>query len=241
MATPLNNSLLKGIEILSLFSPARSEISAATAVEHLGMNAATAHRFLTTLQHCGAVRAVRRGHFALGPRIEELAQLVDDGGASLADRVQPEVDGLCDALGESAMACRPMPAGPTCLCAAEPARPLTVSVEAGAVLSLQQSSQGRLLLADMSPEERAETFAQMPASEGVPERELDSIARRGYAVTLGTSEPDIGAVAVPVRDRTGQIRLTLSVFGLLSRFDQELIKQARTEMFAAAERLGAAI
>lgn len=241
MATPLNNSLLKGIEILSLFSPARSEISAATAVEHLGMNAATAHRFLTTLQHCGAVRSVRRGHFALGPRIEELAQLVEDGGPSLVDLVQPEVDALCATLGESAMACRPLPAGPTCLCAAEPARPLTISVEAGAVLSLHQSSQGRLLLADMSPEARAETFADLPASERVQDRELDSIARRGYAVTLGANEPDIGAVAVPVRDRTGRIRLTLSVFGLLSRFDQELIKHARTELFAAAERLSAVV
>lgn len=237
MATPLNNSLLKGIEILSLFSAARPEISAATAVQHLGMNAATAHRFLTTLQHCGAVRAVRRGQFALGPRIEELAQLVEEAGPSLADRVQPELDALCLSLDETVMACKPLASGPSCIAAAEPTRAITVSVEVGAALSLHQSAAGRLILAEMAPDARSEILAALPPAEAVAERELDSISRRGYAVTLGTTEPDIGALSVPVRDMAGQLKLTLSVFGLMSRFDQDLLRTARTELAAAADRI----
>lgn len=236
MATPKNNSLLKGIEILSLFSLRQTEISTALVVEQLGMNAATAHRFLMTLEHSGALRSVRRGAYVLGPRVEELASLVE-ATQSLAALLQPELDALSGLLNESVMACRPARHGPTCIAVAYSRRPIKVKIDVGTVLSLHNSAQGRLFLADMTPPERVEASAGLPKEEIAAERELDSIARRGYAVNLGQNEPDIGAVSVPVRNRSGRIALTLSVFGMLSRFDQDLMRVARTELFAAAERL----
>ena len=117
MSTPLNHSVLKGFGILSLFSADRKEISAETVVARLGMSQATAHRFLMTLEHAGALRITRRGRFALGQKIEELGWLAGESG-SLSIIVQPEIDLLSSTLNESVMACRLTRFGPTCVAVA---------------------------------------------------------------------------------------------------------------------------
>ncbi|WP_089717899.1 helix-turn-helix domain-containing protein [Candidatus Entotheonella palauensis] len=66
MTTPLNSSLIKGFAILKLFSKDRTELTATVVSRELGMNSASAHRFLTTLEEIGALASPRRGCYALG-------------------------------------------------------------------------------------------------------------------------------------------------------------------------------
>ena len=78
VATGLNNSILRGFAILGLFNDDRPEISAATVSEELGVNAITAHRFLKTLEHVGAVTAVSRGRFRIGYKVIGIAASAGD-------------------------------------------------------------------------------------------------------------------------------------------------------------------
>lgn len=239
MATPLNNSLIRGFEILALFDERRSQITAALVVEQLGMNLATAHRFLTTLEHIGALRLVERGSYALGPRIEDLAYLATGGGA-MGALMDPVLAGLSRDLGESAMACRLSPHGPICVAVAEAPRTLSVNIRVGTLLPLHSTAQGRLWLAEMDADTRQQTLSGLavPAEEGISHGELDALRDDGFAVNLGGNEPDIAAVSVPVRDRKGQMRLSLSVFGMLSRFTPDLIERARFALSRAAHQAG---
>ena len=245
MSTPLNNSLLRGFEILSLFAPSLREISAATVVERLGMNNATAHRFLMTLAHVGAVRSTRRGYFALGPKIEELGWLAEVTD-SLSSVLQPEIDALSRELNESVMACRLTRHGPTCVAVANSARPISVNIRVGTLLPLHVTAQGKLWLADMSPSERRSRLVA-PSVAGPQisvrglaklEEELQDIQLRGYALNLGDNEPDIAAISVPVKNCTGNTMVTLSAFGMLSRFDDEFLEKAKERLMAAACRIG---
>ena len=244
MSTPLNGSLLRGFEILGLFTADRPEITAALVQKELGLNAATAHRFLATLEAAGALHAVRRGAYRLGTGLIELGALAEQTNPALR-RIQPILDELRDRLNESVMVCRLSRQGPTCALVATAERPITVSIRTGTTLSLLNSAQGRLWLAELSPTERA-TLAQrtgetpatdLPALLDAMEPELDRIRSDGVARNAGDAEPDIGAVAVPLRDRQGKVALTLSVFGPLNRFTAEHGDRLEPAIREAATRI----
>ena len=245
MPTPLNSSILKGFEILSLFSKGRPEISSAIVGEYLGLNSSTAHRFLKTLEAAGALRATKRGYFTLGPKIEELGLIAEETDA-LPLVIQKEIDLLSRDLNESVMVCRLTRYGPTCVAVSNSSRAITVNISIGTLLPLHSTAQGKLWLAEMSPSERSARLSaqkvvgpQAPAPD--PERlqaELSRVRRQGYALNLGENEPDIAAVSVPIRNASGKTVLTLSTFGMLSRFGAEFLEKAKARLPAAADRIG---
>ena len=153
MNTPVNNSVLKGFRILSLFSNDQREISTRTVVDRLGMSHATAHRFLISLERAGALRMTGRGRFALGSKIEELGSIAGEFG-SLSIIVQPEIDRLSTDLNESVMACRLTRYGPACVAVANSPRPISVNISVGTLLPLHSTAQGQIWLAEMSRGER---------------------------------------------------------------------------------------
>ncbi len=245
MNTPVNNSVLKGFRILSLFSNDQREISTRTVVDRLGMSSATAHRFLISLERAGALRATGRGRFALGSKIAELGSIAGEYG-SLSIIVQPEIDRLSADLNESVMACRLTRYGPACIAVANSSRPISVNVSVGTLLPLHSTAQGKIWLSEMSRAERRSHLA-LTAIAGTPATSIDlesladalkSVRRQGFSLNLGENEPDIAALAVPVRDGDGTIRLTISVFGMLSRFSGDFLDRARPRMIDASHRIG---
>ena len=99
----------------------------------------------------------------------------------------------------------------------------------------------------MSPEDLDSRLAAMELSRFTektltdPERlrgDLDLVRSRGYATNLGERETEMGAVAVPVVTPSGEMVLSISVFGLYSRFDAELVERAIEGLKAAASQLG---
>lgn len=242
MSTPLNASVLKSFEILGLFSEDGPEISAATVVERLGMNTATAHRFLMTLERAGAISATSRGHYTLGPRLEEMGRLAESANP-WRRLLQPRLDALSRLLDESVMACRFSSQGPVCVSVAGSQRAISVTIKLGTVLPAEISAQGKLWLARMSRPERERRVAEMIGDRVMPDmtrfhEELDGVLAEGVATNLGVTEPDIGAVAVPVLTPAGVMRLSFSVFGLLSRFDAARVARCRAALARAADEVG---
>lgn len=242
MATPLNSSVLKAFDILDLITPERREISAATVASELGMNTATAHRFLLTLEAAGVLASMRRGSFGFGPRMELLGRMAEAVNP-MAARVQAIIEGVSREVNESVMACRLGRDGPTCMAVAAAERPISVNIKVGTVLPMIATAQGRLWLAWMSAAERAAWFrahpeqALGPAEAARLEHDLATIRAEGFAVNRGDNEPDIAAVAVPVLSADGRMQMTLSVFGMLSRFDEALVAKAKTLLQEASETL----
>jgi DNA-binding IclR family transcriptional regulator len=231
MSTPLNASVLKAFSILRLITPARPEISAATVAAELGENSATAHRFLMTLEEAGALVSYRRGYFALGPLIEALGG-VAEANNQIAARIRPILAELAHKINESVMVCRLGRDGPTCIAVASSQRSISVNINVGTVLPITRSAQGKIFLAAMAPEARA---GWLPPGQTVEEFDLPRIRAEGYARNRGDNEPDIGALSVPLHNKNGEVVLTLSTFGMLRRFDDEMVKTALPALFAAAE------
>ncbi|WP_375260695.1 IclR family transcriptional regulator [Palleronia sp.] len=233
MSTPLNGSVLKAFAILRMITHDRPEISAMAVSKELGMTHATAHRLLLSLEEAGAVVSYRRGYFSLGSVIQELGAVAEASNQVVA-HLRPIIAELALELNESVMVCRMGRRGPTCIAVAASSRPISVNISVGTVLPMTSTAQGKLWLAAMAPAERAQWLEDGLTSEALG---LDGIRAAGYARNRGENEPDIGALSVPVKGRSGEVVLTLSTFGMVSRFDDEMVERTLTKLLTTAGKI----
>ena len=245
MPTKANESVLKSFEILGLIHADRPEITSQIVVRELGMNPATAHRFLATLVTVGALATYRRGRYCLGPRAAELGSL-EQLTNPLSNLVKPIIESASQDLNESVMASRLSRGGPVCMAVATPNRPFNIDIKVGTILPLHSTAQGKLWLSSLSRKERlarlgAYRLVALTDSTiqdlDVLERELEQIRSQGFAINKGENEEDLGAVSVPVRSSAGETILTLSMFGLLSRFDDDVMARAVDRLRRAATEI----
>jgi DNA-binding IclR family transcriptional regulator len=233
MSTPLNGSILKAFAILDLFAEDRLEITAATVATELGTNAATAHRMLVTLENAGALICYKRGVYCLGPAMEALGRLAASSD-QLAVRCVPHIRRLAQRLNESVMVSKLTRAGPTCIAVAVSKRPISVNISVGTALSISASAQGKIWLANMDAVERGRW---LPDDIAMDEAEMERVRTEGFARNRGGVEPDIGALAVAIRDGSGVLVATLSTFGMLNRFDDAMFERALPLLTATATQI----
>ena len=234
MATGLNNSILRGFAILSLFNDDRPEISAATVSEELGVNAITAHRFLKSLEHVGAVTAVSRGRFRIGYKVIGIAASAGDP-RHIALRLQPTLNELAQTVNESAMATLFDGRYVVCIATAMSSRALAFAARVGARLEAYATANGKVWLSDLS-EPALHYYLDTVPREALSKRtlvagdallaEIAAVRERGYATNVGEREDDLTAVAAPVRARDGTIVAAMSVFGPSGRFDGAASRRA---------------
>lgn len=245
MSTPLNGSLLKGFDILDLITRERPEISANIVATELGINAGTAHRFLLTLEKAGVLASYKRGYFGLTQKLEELGRLALETNP-LVGLIQPLIEDASQKLNESVMACRLGRKGPVCITVANSDRSVSVSVRVGTVLEMHASAQGKIWLSSMSDRDLSLWLEDYSAARQNDEtfikpddllNEINQIRTQGYALNRGESEPDIGAVSVPVYNASGDLIATLSAFGMLSRFNTSMANKSLELLNEAAKTI----
>jgi IclR family transcriptional regulator, pca regulon regulatory protein len=97
---------------------------------------------------------------------------------------------------------------------------IALRVDIGTRFPAAQTSQGKVLLAALPPEQVATTLAE-PSRSGLPpyigrseqqlDRELTEVRARGWALADEELAPGVRSVAVPVRDGTGTVRAAMNV------------------------------
>lgn len=234
MATGLNNSVVRAFAILSLFDDERSEISSTTVARELGVNAITAHRFLKTLEHVGAITAVSRGRYRIGYKVVSIAATAGDP-RHIALRLQPILNELARSANESAMATLFDGRYVICIATAMSQRALAFAARVGARLEAYATANGKVWLSDLEEAALRHYLATVPraalskrtllASDALL-KEILAVRQRGYATNIGEREEDLTAVAVPVRSRDGTMVAAMSVFGPGNRFDSEASTRA---------------
>lgn len=221
MSSQLNGSVLKAFKILDLFAAGKIELTAQETADALGINMITAHRFLHTLVHAGALRVTSRGVFRLGYMFADLGHRVMRDG-NLAGLLQPILDQLARATGEACMATEFDRDMAVCIAKALPDRPLYVDIRIGSKLDAFCTAHGKLWLAHMSPADQDRYFAKADligmtdhtiTDVTALKSELHHIRENGYATNNGERENDIYAIAVPILTRHGNMVSAFSVFG----------------------------
>jgi DNA-binding IclR family transcriptional regulator/enamine deaminase RidA (YjgF/YER057c/UK114 family) len=250
MGTPLNNSVIKAFDILRVFPPHATGISASQVARKLGMTTATAHRFLLTLVDVGALRRDDKGQFQLGMLLADLGDRVAHD-AVLGQAVQPHIDTLVRELRESVSLAVMDGDAAVVAASGEPDRSLRIGMPVGRRMPLHASAVGKALLAHQ-PMPRIEALLAAMRMERLTEHSivepdrlrehLQLIRREGFAVDREEMEDGLRCVAVPLFGDHGLLKGALSISVPSARLDQErqgrYVEELRRHAREISQRVG---
>jgi IclR family pca regulon transcriptional regulator len=183
-----------------------------------GLARPTARRLLLTLEELGFVRT-SGGAFRLTPKVLTLG-MAYVGSLGLWDIARPHLESLVAKTGESSSMAQLDGSDIVYVARVSVPKIITLRVDIGTRFPAVQTSQGKLLLAALSPDELEVTLAE-PSRSGLPpyigksadelRDELTEIRARGWALANEELAPGVRSVAAPVRDRDGVVRAAMNV------------------------------
>lgn len=211
-------ALARGLDVLSCFDARRPVMTLAEVASAAGLARPTARRLLLTLRELGYVRSVG-GSYALTPRVLRLGMSYV-GALGLWDIARPHLEALVARTGESSSMSQLDGGDIVYVARVSVPKIITLRVEIGTRFPASRTSQGKVLLAALGPEELRRTLTT-PSRSGLPpflprdpaelEEELLTVRARGWALADEELAPGIRSVAAPVRDGTGTVRAAMNV------------------------------
>jgi len=196
--------------------------------DETGLPRPTTYRIAVALERHGALARGDDGRFFLGHRLAAWGAVA---GRGLPDAARPVLARLADATGESAQLY--VREGDQRVCVAVHERPsgLRDTVPLGALLPLDRGSGGKVLLA----------WASDATGFDLPERELATVRRRGFAASVGEREPGVASVSAPVFSGPDAVVAAISVSGPIDRLGSNPGRRLGSAVVAAARELSEAL
>ena len=211
-------ALARGLDVLACFDADPPSMSLSEVATAAGLARPTARRLLLTLEELGFVRS-SGGAFCLTPKVLTLG-MAYVGALGLWDIARPHLEALVSRTGESSSMAQLDGSDIVYVARVSVPKLIALRVDIGTRFPAVQTSQGKVLLAALSPEELAATLAE-PSRAGLPpyigrseERlaeELTEVRARGWALADEELAPGVRSVAAPVRDSTGSVRAAMNV------------------------------
>jgi IclR family pca regulon transcriptional regulator len=211
-------ALARGLDVLTAFDADHRSMSLTEVATATKLARPTARRLLLTLEELGYVRSAG-GTFSLTPRVLALG-MAYVGSLGLWDIARPHLEELVARTGESSSMAQLDGSDIVYVARVSVPKLIALRVDVGTRFPAAQTSQGKVLLAALSPEELAATLAQ-PSRSGLPpfigrsvedlRAELTEVRARGWALADEELAPGVRSVAVPVRDRDGVVRAAMNV------------------------------
>ncbi|MFF5959839.1 IclR family transcriptional regulator domain-containing protein [Streptomyces luteogriseus] len=235
-------SLARGLTVLTAFGEGRPELTLTEVSQATGLARATARRALITYEHLGLVATAGRT-FMLTPRVLSLGY-PPLSRTSLPEIAQPHLADLTSRIHESTSLAVLSDSGEEIQYTARvaTARVMSVNITVGTRLPAYATALGRVLLADASgdalPESpRAFTSHTITDRRTLTEA-LTSVRAQGYALVDEELEEGLRSIAVPVRDRSGQVVAALNTAMHASRrTPRECVNDLVPELTATAARI----
>ena len=211
-------SLARGLDVLTVFGADRRQMTLAEVAAATDLARPTARRLLLTLEELGFVRTVD-GSFQLTPKVLTLG-MAYVGSLGLWDIAKPHLEALVGRTGESSSMAQLDGSDIVYVARVSVPKIIALRVDIGTRFPAAQTSQGKVLLAALSPDDLAGVLAQ-PSRAGLPPYigrtaaqlcdELTEIRARGWALADEELAPGVRSVAAPVRDGTGTVRAAMNV------------------------------
>lgn len=242
--TPLVRALERGLRILRYFDCDHPKWSIAELSRQSGMHKATVHRFIKTLESEGFIsHDASTGEYSLGPAVFQMAY-VWHSNAELARIATPHMEALSALTGESVALSVWSGEGVLFVAQVLTSRVFKPRAAVGVMFTDLANAHSKILLAFGPESRRRQRLARgqeplTPFTVTDPDRledELRRVAVEGVAYDIQGQHLGMCAVAVPVRDFSGEVRASISVSTPAERFGPAEMKsyyQALTQTASA--------
>ncbi len=211
-------ALARGLDVLACFDADHRRMSLTDVATAAGLARPTARRLLLTLEELGFVRSCG-GVFELTPKVLTLGTAYVSS-LGLWDIARPHLEALVARTGESSSMAQLDGSDIVYVARVSVPKLIALRVDIGTRFPAVQTSQGKVLLAALPPEQLAATLA-VPSRAGLPpvtarppaelRAELTEVRARGWALADEELAPGVRSVAVPVRDGRGVVRAAMNV------------------------------
>jgi IclR family pca regulon transcriptional regulator len=211
-------ALARGLDVLACFDAGRRSMSLTEVATAAGLARPTARRLLLTLEELGFVRS-REGAFELTPKVLTLGTAYVSS-LGLWDIGRPHLERLVARTGESSSMAQLDGSDIIYVARVSVPKLIALRVDIGTRFPAVQTSQGKVLLAALPPEQ-LQAVLEQPSRAGLPpyigrtpeqlREELTEIRARGWALADEELAPGVRSVAVPVRDADGTVRAAMNV------------------------------
>lgn len=240
-------SVGRALDLLEVFLTDSADFTLTKIATALGMNKATAHRILMTLEARGYVqRSADHRRYSLGVRVFELGSRFQNQ-MDIRRAATPEMTSLVQQTSQAAFLCIRDGDHALCLERVEGRHRVRIfALGVGERQPLHCGAAPRALLAGMSDAEILSyaTRTSLPAFTdhtltSVDELKADAhrTKQKGYVVSYEDVSPGIAAVGAPVFNHAGHVIASISVSGISTVYTPERIGELGDAVRVAAERL----
>ena len=241
-------SLERGLSVIRCFDAENARLTLSDVANRTGLTRATARRLLLTLDELGYVSTNGR-HFSLTPRVLDIGYAYLSS-LNIQQIAQPFLEALSERVNESVSVTVLDGADIIYVARVPTKRIMTISLGLGSRLPAYCTSMGRVLLAELTPEqlhaivpERLEPRTDHTIrSRDVLEAALDDVRRQGWALVDEELEIGLRSLAAPLRDAAGRAVAAMNVSTHAGRTTTaEIHAHILPEVLATAHDIGDAL
>lgn len=239
--TDFVQSLARGLEVINAFSKDSPSMTLTEVAESVGLNRATARRFLLTLQSLGYISSTGK-QFALTPKVMELG-FSYLSGLGLTDLISPHLVSLSNELHESASAAILDGTDIVYIARAAGQKIMQVQITIGTRFPAAFTSMGRVILADLSTDKQREILSRTHltpltqhtkvSSEEILS-ELQKVKSQGFAFVDQELELGLRSLAVPIRNKQGLIVAAINVSAAASGSSESAVNSLLPQLTQCA-------
>lgn len=233
--------LQKGLALMQLFSVDTPRLTVPQAARAAGLTNSAARRFLLTLVHDGFAETDGRNYW-LTARVLRIGQAYVDS-AQLPRMLRPIVEQVARTTGEHVSVGVRDGDDIVHIVRSRYSHISSLSIRAGSRVPMYCTASGRIWLASLEAEALASYFQRVELQPLTPYTqtgqkalgdELAKVAQQGYATIDGEYEVGMRVLGVPLCDRHGDLKATLSITTHASRGDiKDMCQRHLTTLYEA--------
>jgi IclR family acetate operon transcriptional repressor len=229
----------RALAVLDALGEAGGEIGTNELARRTHINASTVSRLLATLVSKGYAEVTSGGRYRLGLRVLQLGARALDG-LDLRTLAHPFLESLVVETGETATLS--VSGGRDAVTVDFVRSPSAVQgvAQIGRPSVPHATATGKVLLAfgDVPLPTALTRYTRRTVVEPAAlAREIERVRARGWADAVGEREPDLAAIAAPVRGQRGELAAIVGVQGPISRFDTQARERALGSLGDASKAL----
>lgn len=245
----MNQSVLKAIQLLDLFTEQDSELTLHEITERSNIPKSTAYRLLMSLESGGLlekhIESKHDARYRLGLKLLELGELVSSR-LELRNIALPFMQKLAGEINEVIHLVIVNQGQATYIEKVDSSRALRLNTRIGKSTPLYTGSGPKLLLAYL-PEDEQEKILSQPFTTPLADgreinkdelgQELKKIRQQGYAYSVGEQDVDTTGVSFPIFNYEGKVIASLAISGLSSYYEGENLEKIKKKSQRAAKSI----